>query len=61
MANITLHLRVRFPWWWRFYVWALIFFEYTVGGVDTEVAAKFLARHMRCEAVPKDESERLTP
>lgn len=57
MPEITLHLRVRYPWWWRLYLWALIVFEYTVGGVDSDVAAEFLARHMRCEAVNEDDRD----
>jgi hypothetical protein len=51
MAQHILKLQIRLPWWWRFYLWALMFHEYTIGGVDLEVAGNFVARHARLYTV----------
>ncbi len=57
MAAVILSLRVRLPWWWRLYLWVLIFFEYSVGSVDPDVAAEFVRRHVRVGVFEKQAGE----
>lgn len=47
MAQTLITLGVSLPWWWRFYVWALYLQEYTIGGVNPEIAADFIVRRSR--------------
>lgn len=49
MSEVRVILHVKYPWWWRVYMAAAIFFECTIGGLDPERAADFLVRHTKFE------------
>nr|WP_319516735.1 hypothetical protein [uncultured Cohaesibacter sp.] len=50
MAEMRLKLKVKFPWWWRLYMAGAVFFESTIGGIDSEIAAAFICKHTKFEA-----------
>lgn len=47
MAKLSTEIRVIFPWWWRLYIAALWLIGNTIGGIDSDKAAKFLVKHSR--------------
>ncbi|WP_162916922.1 hypothetical protein [Cohaesibacter haloalkalitolerans] len=49
MANVRVALKIKYPWWWRLYMAGAMFFEATIGGIDPDVAANFIARHTKFE------------
>ncbi|MTH96646.1 hypothetical protein [Roseibium sp. RKSG952] len=52
MSEVTYQLVFKLPWWWRFYFWAIVFFEWTVGGVDPEKVADFVVKHSKFTTQP---------
>lgn len=44
---VTLTVKVRFPWWWRIYLWGLLFYDWCGFEVHPEVAGKFITDHTR--------------
>ena len=49
MADVQLKLKIKYPWWWRFYLAGAVFFEWTIGGFDPDVGAAFICKHTRFE------------
>lgn len=52
--TITVTIRVRLPWWWRLYVYA-VKFSHDCGVIeaDPEVVGNFISRHTKIIAVPR--------
>ncbi|WP_180966873.1 hypothetical protein [Cohaesibacter celericrescens] len=45
--EIKVLLKVRLPWWWRLYLAAAMFCQYTVGGIDLAKVAGFITAHTK--------------
>jgi len=61
VAQLSIRLSVSLPWWWRIYMHAVIFYEYTIGGVNVDRASEFVARHARFYAIDKSGLRRRIP
>lgn len=46
MASVTLKIGIKFPWWWKPYVAAVVtFHNWGLIAADAEIAAEFVVRH----------------
>lgn len=49
MANVTLTVSVRTPWWTSLYIETLKLYHSLGFYVDTDIAAEFIVRHTKIE------------